>query len=99
MLATLGVNLAVVRYESARGRALQERAAAGRCGAHAERRLTSCAVLVSLAGVGLGYPRFDPIGGLMVAVFIARTGFQIARETSGILSDRVVMTKRTSAAS
>src|SRR6185295_14177556 len=53
--------------------------------------LTSCAVIVSLGAVKLGFPAVDAIGGLVVAVFIARTGFQIWREMSGILSDRVVM--------
>ena len=53
--------------------------------------LTSCAVLVSLVAVRLGYPLLDPIGGLVIAVFIARTGMEIARDTSRILSDRVVM--------
>ena len=39
-------------------------------------------MLVSLAAVALGYPVLDPIGALVIAVFIARTGLQIARETS-----------------
>ncbi len=55
--------------------------------------LTSCAVLVSLGGVWLGYPQLDAIGGLVIAVFIAHTGIQIGREASGILSDRVVMSE------
>ena len=53
--------------------------------------LTSCAVLVSLTAVKLGYPLLDPIGGFLVAIFIAQTGFEIARETSPILADRVVL--------
>ena len=48
-------------------------------------------VLISLAGVRLGYPLLDPIGGIIIAVLIARTGFEIARDTSGILADRVVI--------
>ena len=36
--------------------------------------LTSCAVLVSLVGVRLGYPVLDPSAGWSIAVFIARTG-------------------------
>ena len=39
----------------------------------------------------LGYPMLDPIGGLVIAVFIAHTGWEIARDTSRILSDRVVI--------
>jgi cation diffusion facilitator family transporter len=91
MIATLAVNLIVVRYESARGRALGSELLVADAAHTQSDVLTSCAVLMSLAGVQLGYPILDPIGGLVVAVFIARTGIQIAREMSGILSDRVVM--------
>ena len=48
---------------------------------------------MSLAGAWLGYPHFDAVGGLIVAVFIAHTGIQIGRQASGILSDRVVMSE------
>jgi cation diffusion facilitator family transporter len=93
MLATLAVNLLVVRYESAKGRELNSELLLADAAHTRSDVLTSCAVLVSLAGVWLGYPRFDAIGGLVIAVFIAHTGFQIAREASGILSDRVVMSE------
>jgi cation diffusion facilitator family transporter len=52
---------------------------------------TSCAVLVSLVAVRLGYPMVDPLGGVIVAGFIAHTGWEIARQTSRVLSDRVVI--------
>ena len=91
MLITLAVNLLVVRYESERGRALKSELLLADAAHTRSDVLTSCAVLVSLAGVWLGYPRLDAIGGLVVAVFIAHTGIQIGREASGILSDRVVM--------
>ena len=91
MLVTLAVNLLVVRYESERGRALKSELLLADAAHTRSDVLTSCAVLVSLAGVWLGYPRLDAIGGLVVAVFIAHTGIQIGREASGILSDRVVM--------
>ena len=60
--------------------------------------LTSCAVLISLAAVWLGYPILDPIGGLVIAVFIARTGWEIARDTSRVLADRSCSPKTRSAA-
>ena len=93
MLVTLGVNLLVVRYESAQGRALNSELLLADAAHTRSDVLTSCAVLVSLAGVWLGYPRLDAIGGLVIAVFIAHTGIQIGREASGILSDRVVMSE------
>jgi len=91
MLVTLAVNLLVVRYESGRGRALHSELLLADAMHTRSDVLTSCAVLVSLAGVWLGYPLLDPIGGLIVAVFIARTGIEIGRDTSRILSDRVVL--------
>jgi len=91
MLVTLAVNVLVVRYESERGRALGSELLLADAAHTRSDVLTSCAVLVSLAGVRLGYPQLDPIGGLVIAVFIAHTGVQIGRQTSRILSDRVVM--------
>lgn len=91
MIATLGVNIAVVRYETARGRALTSELLLADATHTRSDVLTSCAVLVSLAAVWLGYPVLDPVGGLVISVFIAHTGLEIARDTSGILSDRAVM--------
>ena len=91
MLVTLAINIWVVRYEAAQGRLhsselLLADSIHTRTDAYA-----TIGVLVALAGVRLGYPMLDPIGGILIAVLIARTGFEIARDTSGILSDRVVI--------
>lgn len=91
MLVTLTINILVVRYESRRGRVLNSELLLADATHTRSDVLTSCAVLVSLAGAGMGYPWLDPVGGLVIAVFIARTGLEIARDTSGILADRVVM--------
>lgn len=91
MLVTLAVNLGVVRYESARGRALKSELLLMDAAHTRSDVLTSCAVLISLAGVWAGFPVADAIGGLIVAIFIAHTGIQIAREMSAILADRAVM--------
>jgi cation diffusion facilitator family transporter len=91
MLGTLGINLLVVRYEAARGRALASELLLADAMHTRSDVLTTCTVLVSLTAVWLGYPVLDPIGALIVAVFILRTGLQIGRDTSRILSDRVVM--------
>ena len=91
MLVTLAINVLVVRYESRKGKELASELLLADAAHTQSDVLTSCAVLASLVGVGLGYPQLDAIGALVVAVFIARTGFEIARETTGILADRVVM--------
>ena len=91
MIVTLAINVMVVRYESARGRALNSELLLADATHTRSDVFTSIAVIIALAGTGLGYPLMDPIAGLMIAIFIARTGLEIARDTSGILADRVVM--------
>ena len=91
MLGTLAVNLFVVRYEAGQGRKLQSELLSADA-AHTQSDVwTSCAVLASLVAVKLGYPMLDALGALVIAVFIARTGWHIGMETSGILADRVVL--------
>jgi cation diffusion facilitator family transporter len=91
MLATLAVNLAVVRYEAGSGRRLGSELLMADAAHTRSDVLTSCAVILSLVAVALGFPALDAVGALVVAVFIARTGYQIGLETSGILADRVVL--------
>ena len=91
MLVTVGVNLAVVAYESR---------AAARLGSEvllADAMQTrgdvwsSLTVIGALVGARLGVPILDPLAALVVAGFIGYAGFQVARATTGILSDRIVI--------
>jgi cation diffusion facilitator family transporter len=91
MLATLGVNLFVVRYESRAARRLSSELLTADTAHTRSDVLTSLAVIVALAGVHFGYPLADPLAGLVVAGFIGQAGFSIALETSSILTDRMVM--------
>ena len=91
MLGTLAINLFVVRYESGAARRLKSELLAADSEHTRSDVLTSLAVIAALVGVQLGYPIADPVAGLIVAGFIGRAGFNIARETSGILTDRMVM--------
>jgi cation diffusion facilitator family transporter len=91
MIVTIAINVLVVRYEGAEGRRLNSELLHADAMATKSDVLTSCAVLISLAAVRLGYPALDPIGGLLIAGFIARAGWQIARDTSQVLSDRAVL--------
>ena len=93
MMVTLAVNLIVVRYESGEGRRLGSELLVADAMHTKSDVMTSCAVLVSLVAVTLGYPVLDPVGGLFIAAFIARTGWLIARDTSRVLSDRVVLSE------
>jgi cation diffusion facilitator family transporter len=91
MIVTLAVNLAVVKYEAGQGRRLASELLLADAAHTRSDVLTSCAVIASLAAVWAGYPALDAIGALVVAIFIARTGYYVGLETSGILADRVVM--------
>ena len=91
MLVTVAVNLAVVAYESR---------AAARLGSEvllADAMQTrgdvwsSLTVIGALVGARLGVPILDPLAALVVAGFIGYAGFQVARATTGILSDRIVI--------
>jgi cation diffusion facilitator family transporter len=93
MIVTLAVNLVVVRYESGEAHRLGSELLLADAMHTRSDVLTSCAVLFSLAAVKLGFPSMDAIGGLFIAAFIARTGWLIARDTSRVLSDRVVLSE------
>ena len=68
MMATLLVNLWVVRYEGGRGRALRSELLLADAVHTRTDVFATSGVLVSLAGVGLGYPLLDPIGGVAIAI-------------------------------
>jgi cation diffusion facilitator family transporter len=91
MIGTLLVNLFVVRYEGAAAKTFSSELLLADAMATRSDVLTSCTVLVTLVAVWLGYPILDAIGGLVVAFFIAHTGWHILRDTSRVLSDRVVL--------
>jgi cation diffusion facilitator family transporter len=91
MIGTLAINLAVTRYESRASRRLASELLLADSLHTRSDVYTSVAVIVALAGVSLGWTFLDPLAGLLVAGFIGHAGYQIARETSHILSDRVVM--------
>ena len=91
MIVTLVINLGVVRYESGEGRRLGSELLLADSVHTRSDVFATIGVLVSLGAVWAGYPILDPIGGVAIAVLIARTSYQIARDTGGILSDRAVI--------
>jgi cation diffusion facilitator family transporter len=91
MLATLVVNLIVVRYERRAGERLASEVLLA--DAHHTRSdvLTSLAVIAALSAVALGFPLFDPLAAAVVVGFIGHAAFLIARDASRILSDEMVI--------
>jgi cation diffusion facilitator family transporter len=91
MIATLAVNLWVVRYEAGEGRRLKSELLLADSHHTRSDVYATVGVLVSLGGVAAGFPLLDPIAGIAIAILIAHTSYQIGREASRILSDRVVI--------
>ena len=92
MLVTVGINLAVVAYESREATRFSSEILLADAHADARRRLV-VADRDRGAGrrAGSACPILDPLAAIVVAGFIAYSGYQIARATTGILSDRIVI--------
>ena len=91
MIVTIAVNLIVVAYES---RAAQRLASEVLLADATQTRgdvWSSLTVIAALVGARAGVPILDPLAALVVAGFIGYSGFQVARATTGILSDRIVI--------
>lgn len=91
MIATLLVNVWVVRYEAGAGRRLNSELLLADAVHTRSDVYATIGVLGSLTAVWFGHPLLDPIGGLVIAGLIAHTGFEVGRETSRILSDSMVV--------
>lgn len=91
MCIALALNVIVFRYEAGRGRALNSELLLADSLHTRSDMFATMGVIVSLVGVWLGYPLLDPIGGIAIALLIGHTGYQIARDASSILADRVVI--------
>jgi cation diffusion facilitator family transporter len=91
MAITIVINLVVVAYES---RAAQRLASEVLLADAMQTRgdvWSSLTVIAALIGARAGLPILDPLAALVVAGFIAHSGYQVARATTGILSDRIVI--------
>lgn len=91
MVATIGVNLFVISHESREGERLASEVLLADALQTRGDVWTSVTVIAALAGARSGMPVLDPLAALVVAGFIGHAGYQIARATTGILSDRIVI--------
>jgi cation diffusion facilitator family transporter len=93
MIVTVAINLIVIAYESREATRLASEVLLADAMQTRGDLWSSVAVMGALAGAKAGLPILDPLGALVVAVFIGHAGFQIARTTTRILSDRIVMSE------
>ena len=91
MLVTVAVNLFVVVYESRAAERLGSEVLLADAMQTRGDVWSSLTVIAALAGARLGLPILDPLAALVVAGFIGYAGYQVARATTGILSDRIVI--------
>ncbi len=91
MLVTVVVNLFVIWYESRAAERLASEVLLADAMQTRGDVWTSVTVIAALVGARSGLPILDPLAALVVAVFIGYAGFQIARATTAILSDRIMI--------
>ena len=87
LAASLGVNAFVVLYERRRGRALGSALLLADAAHTASDILVTALAIMSLALSQLGYVRADALLGMLVALIIAWSGYQILRDSIPILVD------------
>ena len=91
MVVTVAINLAVVAYESREATRLASEVLLADATQTRGDVWSSLTVIAALVGARAGVPILDPLAALVVAGFIAHAGYQVARATTGILSDRIVI--------
>jgi cation diffusion facilitator family transporter len=91
MVATIAINIAVVAYESREARRLNSEVLLADSMQTQGDVWSSLTVIAALVGTRAGVPILDPLAAIIVAGFIGYAGYQVARATTGILSDRIVI--------
>src|ERR1043165_2119110 len=91
MIVTVVVNLTVVAYETREGERLSSEVLMADALQTRGDVWSSLTVIAALVGARAGMPILDPLAALVVAAFIGHAGFQIARATTRILSDQIVI--------
>ena len=91
LLVSIVVHLTVVWYELRAGRRLHSDVLVADALHTRADIFVSLSVIGGLIAVRLGYPLADPLLALVIALFIAKIGIDIIRESSPTLMDRVAM--------
>jgi len=89
MLATIGVNIFVMLYESKKGKELKSEFLVADALHTKSDIYASSAVIISLILTRAGYYYADVVVGIIIIGFIARIGYKILKEASDVLVDSV----------
>lgn len=91
MLVTMGVNIFVTKYEARKGRELKSDFLLADAAHTKSDIIASIAVIAGLVLMKAGFKAADSIAGLVIAVFIARIGYNILKNASNTLVDTVCL--------
>ena len=91
MIATMAINIGVVRYEYSKGRKLGSDILIADALHTKADILTSLSVIIALLFIRLGFPIADPIATFVISIFIGYAGFDIVKEASRVLCDTTVL--------
>lgn len=92
LLVTLGVNILVSRVEYSEGKKLGSQILISDSMHTRSDIYVSIGVIITLVGIKIGLPSIiDPVASLVVALFIFHAAYEIFKETSGVLVDRVAV--------
>ncbi|MFH1354676.1 MAG: cation diffusion facilitator family transporter [Candidatus Omnitrophota bacterium] len=87
MLITLTVNCWVMNYERKKGEALGSDILISDSLHTKADVLISASVIITLLVIKLGFPILDPIATIIISLFIAHAGYQIAKKAQAVLCD------------
>jgi cation diffusion facilitator family transporter len=91
MLVTMGVNIFVMFYEKRKGKLLGSEFLIADAKHTKSDILVSLTVIISLIFTRMGYNLADVIVGLIIAVLIAKIGYEILKSASDVLVDTVCL--------
>ncbi|MCJ7737830.1 MAG: cation-efflux pump, partial [Anaerolineae bacterium] len=91
LLFSVVLNLIVARYELSAGRRFHSDVLIMDAKHTRSDVIVSLSVIAGLIAVRMGFPIADPITALVIAMFIAKIGIDIIRESSPTLMDRVAV--------
>lgn len=91
MIITIFVNLFVMKYEYKKGKILNSDILISDSLHTRADIFTSLSVIIALIVSKLGYPIFDPIVTIIIALFIAYVAFSIIKQSSYVLCDTAVI--------
>ena len=95
MIVTIIINFIVMSYEHSKGKALKSDVLIADAMHTRSDILTSFSVIAAFIFIKLGFPMFDTIFAIVIAIFIGYAGFEILYSSSRVLCDQAVLDSET----